>query len=117
MITRLADSLNDRQILRLQEFIGDPRRLDRRYRRLFEQDKSLQVTSTYNGCRRDIERAVASEIARRGIEQPQQRILISEPIFQKILAYHRSRLGESPGDQQARQGRSRTDDWEHILSR
>ena len=30
MVTRLADSLNDGQVLRLQRFIRDPRRLDRR---------------------------------------------------------------------------------------
>ncbi len=117
MVTRLADSLNDRQILRLQQFIGDPRRLDRRYRQLFHEEEALRRITTYNGCKRDIERAVASEIARRGIEQPQQRILISEPIFQKILAYHRRRLGESPGDHRAGRDRSRTDDWEQVLSR
>lgn len=117
MITRLADSLNDEQVLRMRQFIGDPRRLDRRYRQLFDNDKALQVTTTYDACKKDLEDAIASEIAQRGIEYPQQRILTSDPIFRKILAYHRNRLVTSPADHQAGLERSRTGDWEHVLSR
>lgn len=117
MVTRLADSLNDEQILRMRQFIGDPRRLDRRYRQLFDNDKALQVTTTYDACKKDLEDAIASEIAQRGIEYPQQRILTSDPVFREILAYHRRRLVTSPADHQAGLERPRTDDWEHVLSR
>ena len=107
MVSRLADSLTDGQVPRLQKFISDPRRLARRYRRLFDKDEALQATTTYDSCSRDLKNAIASEIAQRGIEGPQQRILTSEPIFQKILAYHQRRLAESTADRQEVRDRSR----------
>ena len=114
MVTRLADPLNDGQVVRLQRFISDPRRLARRYRLLFDKDEALQATTTYDACRRDLKNAIASEIARRGIEGPQQRILTSEPIFQKILAYHQRRLAESTADRQPVRERSRTADRGYV---
>ena len=115
--TRLLCSLNDSQVLRLRNFISDPRRLDRRYKQLFDRDEVLRAITTYKRCKKQVESAVASEVARRGIIHPEQRIRVSDPIFQKILAYHQRRHDESSGDQQVVRDRLRTDDRDYSFSR
>ena len=120
MATRLASSLKDSQILRLQQFISDPRRLDRRYTRSFVNDRVLRGITTYDPCRTAIENAVASEVVRRVIEHPEQRTLTTEPIFRKILAYHRRRAGEnsgSPVHEREIRNRSRADEQRLLLYR
>ena len=115
--TRLASSLNDSQVLRLRNFISNSTRLDRRYKQLFDRDEVLRASTTYKRCKKQVVSAVASEVARRGITHPEQRIRVSDPIFQKILAYHQRRLDKSSDGQPVVRDRSRTDDRDYSFSR
>ena len=115
--TRLGGSLNDSQILRLRNFISNPSQLGRRYKQSFDSDEVLRAITTYRRCTNQVARAVASEVARRGIIHPEQRIRVSDPIFQKILAYHQRRLDKGSDDQQVVPDRLRTDDRDYSFSR
>ena len=115
--TRLGNSLNDSQVLSLRNFISDPRQLGRRYQQLFDTDEVLRAITTYRRCTNQVARAVASEVARRGIIHPEQRIRVSDPIFQKILAYHQRRFYKDSDDQKVVSDRLRTDDRDYSFSR
>ena len=115
--TRLGNSLNDSQVLSLRNFISNPRQLGRRYRESFDTDEVLQAITTCQRCRKQVERAVAGEVARRGIMHPEQRIRVSDPIFQKILAYHQRRFDNDSDDQKVVPDRFRTDDRDYSFSR